>query len=340
MEYHNPENIFKDIRNGILLPVYILHGEEPFFIERVTKWMEENLIDEGQRDFNLSVIYGRDVLARQVIDSARMFPMMGDRKLVILKEAHQMRDIDQLLPYLENPSPHTVLTIAHPGKKIDGRSKWMKTALASQYCGAMVSEKIKEYKLGAWLDTYINSQGRRITAQANHLLCEYLGNDLKKLTNELTKLELNLPADATIGTAEVEKYIGISKEFNVFELLNAVGRKEIARAYFIADNLSGNLQRNPMQMITPSFFQYFQKVYITKQSPHLKEPQLASTLRVNAFFVKEYKQASANYSLEKLEDIFELLKETDARVKGVDNRRTTQEDLLKEMIGRIFFSQS
>ena len=338
MLYASPDVLIKELHQEQFKPVLIFHGEEPFFIDAAIDIVEQNILSDAEKAFNMSILYGGEVDFKQVMDHARQFPMMSEKRVVIVKEAGQMRSLESLKSYFTQPSPDTVLAIAHPNKRIDGRSKWFKEVKDLPHVGIMTSDRIKEYKLGQWLDGYLNSRDRRITAQANLLLCEYLGNDLKKLTNEIAKIEINLDEQDEIGIDEVEKYVGISKSYNVFELLSALGARDVKKAHFIVQNLQDNMAANPMPMISAAFFQHFQKIMITQENANLNDRELASQLRVNPYFIKDYKTAARKYSRGSLTRIIEDILSADARSKGVDNRRTEPSQLLKELVGKVLMA--
>ena len=320
--------------------VYILHGDEAFFIDSIVNWAESNILDEAESAFNLSVLYGREVNVSAIRDHAMQYPMMAERRVVIVKEAQALKEIASIESYIDHPSPQTVLIIAFKDKKIDGRSKWLKKVADHPEMALFTSEKIRDYKLGQWLDGYLAANNRKISPAANRMICDYLGNDLKKLINEIQKIELNIPVSQEIGLEEIEKFVGISKQFNVYELLAALGAKDTKRVYLILGSLMSNMQKNPIPMLLPAFYQYFQKVWIVREQRNASDQQLSKVLRVNPYFVKEYKQAAKNYSDSKLRSIFALISEMDARSKGVNNRKTNPEELLKELVTKTLYNES
>ena len=334
MEYKSSADILAEIKKGIVKPIYILHGDESHFIDEVVDYVEEHFLSESEKAFNQSILYGRDIDFKQVQDHARQYPMMAERRVVIIKEAQFMRDLGSLESYFSNPAPQTLLLIAHKNKKVDGRVKWMKEAKKSEAIGILVASKIPDYRLGQWLSTYLSRKNRKMDPEAQHLMCEYLGNDLKKLVNELDKLDINVPKADPISADHIERFVGISKQFNVFELLKSIGLRDLTRVQLIARTMEANLRKEPLQMILPSFFNYFQKVMITHQNPSTPDNALAGILRVHPNFAREYRSAARNYSPSKLKEIFTILKNTDLRGKGMDYRGPTEE-LFKEMVGKI-----
>ena len=338
MIYTSPDQLIKELQQGKFKPVLIFHGEESYFIDKAVEIVENEVLSESEKAFNFSMLYGGEVDFKQVMDHARQFPMMSEKRVVILKEAAQMRSLEGLKSYFLNPAPDTILAVAHPNKRIDGRSKWFKEIKDLTHVAILQSDKIKEYKLGQWLSEYLRSRGRTISPQANLLMCEYLGNDLKKLTNEISKIEINLEVGQTIDTDEIEKYVGISKSYNVFELLSALGNRDFKKSHFIVQNLQENMSSNPMPMISAAFFQHFQKVMIAQENSRMSDRDLASQLRVNPYFVKDYKAAARKYTRDGLKQIISDILKADAMSKGVENRRVESEQILKELVGKVLLT--
>ena len=338
MNFNSSDQIISDLKSGHVLPVYILHGPEALFIDEVVAYIESNMLSDAEKAFNQSILYGREVDFKQVLDHARQYPMMSERRVVILKEANYMRGIESLAGYIKNPSLETVFVIAFKTKKIDARSKWFKAAKASDKVGILLSESIKDYKLEKWLSAHLKSKGNKISPQANMLLCEYLGNDLKKLINEVEKIQINMPDNKEITVEEVEKYVGISKTYNVYELLTSLGKKDISRSHQILMNIQDNIQSNPMPMLTSAFYQNFTKIMIVKDAGNMSDGELASKIRVNPYFIRDYKAAAKNFSKDGLKKIMNYVTEADGKSKGVDNRRTEPAELLKELVGKVLMT--
>ena len=257
--------IIRDIQASAFKPLYLLHGEEPFFIDEVSKALEDHVVEESMKDFNQVVFYGRDATLDQVLESARRFPMMADRQLVLMREAQdwpswrRSDDMVKLEAYAQSPIPSTVLVFCFKNKKADARLKAVKTI--SRNGLLFLSEKVRDYKLPDWISTHVRDQGLKISAQGAQILSEYLGNDLRKVVNELNKLKIVLPEGTEISPEHIEKHIGISKDFNVFELQRALGSKDIERSHRIAHFFAANPKDHPVAMVMPILGSFFSKIY-------------------------------------------------------------------------------
>ena len=257
--------VIRDIQAGSFKPVYLLHGEEPYFIDEIAKALEDNVVEESMRDFNQTVVYGRDTNVDQVLEAARRFPMMAERQLVLMREAQdwpawrRKDDMTKLEAYAESPVASTVLVFCFKNKKADGRLKAVK---AISKAGVLfLSEKVRDYKLPEWISHYVRDTGLSISPQAAQILAEYLGNDLRKVVNELTKLSIVLPEGTAIEPEHIEQHIGISKDYNVFELQRALGSKDLQRAQRITEFFAANPKDHPVAMIMPVLNSFFSKVY-------------------------------------------------------------------------------
>ena len=337
MIYSDANHILKELNEGTIKPVYILHGLESYYIDLIVHWIEKNILTEGEKAFNQVVTYGRDIEIKQIYDEARQFPMMSDRRVVIIKEAQDLKDLKLLDSYMSSPVNHTVLVIAHMNKKLDGRMSWMSTAKKSPHIVYFLSEPIKDYKLNGWLNGYMRSKGRKIDNQANQMLCEYLGTDLKKLVNEIEKIELNIAADKMIDAKDVERYVGISKDYNVFELIKALSHVDRPKAFFITDILVSNIKRNPIQMLLPNLFNHFQRILILSQMNARSEDKIAQTLKIPKFTVREYIAACQHYSPISLREILAYIADIDLKSKGVGNRQNDPGELMRDVIQRILY---
>ena len=335
MEYKEASAIIKELKTGNFKPVYILHGLELYFIDLVVNYIEKHVLSEAEKAFNLSVLYGKDVGFKQVLDHARQYPMMASHRVVILKEAKAMRELKLLGPYLDNPSPQTILVIAHPSGKIHGGLAWMKHAKKSSDFALFLSDPIREYNLEKWVLSYLSQKGRKIDRNAVQLLCQYLGTDLQKMVNEIDKIEINISIDDTITVHHIDQYVGISKDFNVFELLKQIGSKNHPTTQMIVANMRANPKREPLPMILPQFTSYFQKLMIISQHPRTSENDLSRMIRAPYMVVKEYKHALQYYSIPKMARIFRWIKDADAQSKGVGNRSSNDGDILQELVGKI-----
>lgn len=336
MEYPSADHLLSDIKSGQIRPVYVLHGAEPFFIDKVTSYIEKNLLNEAEQAFNQSVLYGRDVDSKQVLDYARQYPMMAERRVVVIKEAQAMRDLKSLGSYISGPSPQTVLVIAHK-KKIDGRIKWVKEAKKSDQIGMMASEPVPEYKLNAWITSYVKGQKLKMTGDATEMLGQYLGTDLKKITNEIEKIKVNLNEGEVIDVPEIEKYIGISRDYDIYALLKALSKGDIPRVHEITYNIEANVKVQPLQMIIPGMASYFEKVLVVAQHFKKDDRALGTMIGTYGSFVKEYRDMAKRYGYSGLIKIYRMLLQADAQSKGFERRKG--EGILKELIGKILLYQ-
>jgi DNA polymerase-3 subunit delta len=327
------DQIIGDINRKIYHPVYLLHGEEPYFIDAITGLIEESVLTAAEKEFNQTVVYGRETDPGSIIDMARRFPMMANYQVVIVREAQDIEKIENLQPYIEKPQPSTILVIAHKYKKIDQRKSFAKSV---DKAGVLFeSARIYENKVPSWINEQILIQGYSIGPQACQLLAEYLGNDLGRISNELEKLLINLPAGSVIDTAIIERNIGISKDYNIFELQNALGVKDVAKANRIINYFAANTKQNPMIVVLTVLFGFFMKLMVYHQLKDKSKNNAASVLSVNPFFVKDYALAAQNYSFRRLRAIIGLLREYDLRLKGINNGSTEESELLRELVYKI-----
>jgi DNA polymerase-3 subunit delta len=334
--------------------VYFLHGEEPYFIDEISDYIEKNVLDETEKGFNQTVLYGKDTDLSNVISLAKGFPMMGERQVIIVKEAQTLKEFarksaedggseekedkkggskNPLAIYLENPQPSTILVFCHKYKKIDSR-----TSLAKQIAKQAVlfeSKKMYDDKLPTWIMGYVKDKKYAISPPAAALLANHLGNDLAKIVNELGKLFISLPEGTEILPDHIQQNIGISKDFNVFELQDALAKKDILRANRIVQYFAANPKDNPLILTTASLYGYFHKILLYHFTPDKSRGAIASALGVNPFFVSGYETAARNYNTGKLKNIFSYLRECDVRSKGVDNVSTEDGELLKELVFKI-----
>lgn len=327
------DHIIQDIRRKIYYPVYLLHGEEPYFIDAITDLIEESILTDTEKEFNQTVVYGRDIAVGNLIDIARRYPMMANYQVVIVREAQEMDEITELEPYLKNLQPSTILVLAYKYRKIDQRKNFAKIIEKSGV--VFHSARLYDDKIPAWISKEITARGFSIKPDACQLLADYLGNDLSRISNELNKLIINLPVGSAIDAGIVERNIGISKDYNVFELQNALGAHDVRKANRIISYFTANPKQGPMVVVLTILYSFFMKVMIYHQLEDKSTGHVASALSVNPFFVKDYIKASQNYSIRRLRAIIGLLREYDLRVKGVNNGSTAEGELLREMVYKI-----
>jgi DNA polymerase III subunit delta len=328
------EEIISDLKKRIFKPVYFLAGEEPYYIDLITDFIEEHVLEEAEKSFNQVVYYGEDTTITSVIETARRFPMMSTHQVVIVKEAQSLKKIEDLLFYIENPLLSTILVINYKYKVLDKRTKLHKM-LDSQGL-YFESGKLRDYQVPAWIERYLMSQGIKTDPGACAMLTEFLGTDLHKIVNELNKLLITLPsAKPVITSSLIEKNIGISKDYNNFELQKAVGEKNILKANMIVHHFANNPKDNPLTLSIASLFSYFTKIltyhYLTDKSKN----NVAATLKVNPYFVKDYEVAAVKYNVTKTIQIISMLRTYDMKSKGFGDVSSEPGDLLKELVFKI-----
>jgi DNA polymerase III subunit delta len=328
------EEIITDLKKRIFKPVYFLAGEEPYYIDLVTDYAENNILTEAEKSFNQLVIYGEDTTVPAIIETARRFPMMASHQVVIIKEAQTVKKIEDLLIYVEKPMPSTILLINYKYKSIDKRTKFYK---ALEVHGVYFeSARLRDYQVPAWIERYLMIKGIKTDPSASAMLTEYLGTDLHKIANELDKLIITLPqGKPMITTALIEKNIGISKDYNNFELQKAIGEKNILKANMIINYFANNPKDNPITLSISSLFSYFSKLltyhYLTDKSKN----NVASLLKVNPYFVKDYEVSASKYNVSKTVQVISLLRTYDMKSKGYGDVSSEHGDLLKEMVFKI-----
>ncbi|MFN4123022.1 MAG: DNA polymerase III subunit delta [Flavobacteriales bacterium] len=325
------EEIIKEIKQKKIHPIYILAGEEAYFIDALCNYIENALLTEEEKSFNLSVFYGVEANADDVIAAARRFPMMAEYNVVILKEAQLMKSLEKLEPYLNTPTSSTVLIICHKYKNLDERTKFTKAA--KKWC-FFKSNKLKEADIINFIVKYLTNRKCRITANAAKMIFAHVGYDLEKIINEINKVLLNYPNGLEFTEKIIEEYIGISRTYNVFELQKALSYKHVARATEIAFAMAKDEKNNPIQAVNAALFSYFTKVLHTQYLQSKKANDIAKIVGVPPFFMAEYEAAARNYSPQKLVKIIYHIKDYDLRSKGV-NSNTDAPELLKELVYKI-----
>lgn len=327
------KRLVNNIKNGNIHPVYLLTGEEPYFIDYVSDYIEKKLLTEDEKAFNQTVLYGRDVTIEDIVSNAKRYPMMAERQVLIVKEAQDLsRTIENLAVYCTNPQPSTVLVICYKYKKIDKRKALYK---AIKKNGAIIDEKkLYEDKVSGWITKLLESKGYSISVKASVMLVEFLGNDLGRISNEVDKLTQIVRPEQQITPEVIELNIGISKDFNNFELQNAIGSKDIQKAFRIITYFSQNPKDNPLVMTVALLYSYFSKVLKYHALP--SKSNAARELGINPYFLKDYQLAARNYPMKKVSAILAKLRETDVKSKGVGAVHVSEGDLLKELLIVIF----
>jgi len=328
------QKILADLKAGKIAPVYFLHGGEPYFIDKISDFIEEKLLNEGEKAFNQMVLYGKEIQAQQVIDACMQFPMMASHRVVIVKEAQEMRSLKDLEGYIEKPCPTAILCICYKHKKLDSRTKFGKAIAKNAVL--FESKKMYDNQLPGYVSSTIKARKRLIDAQSANLIAEYIGSDLSTLHNELEKLYLAIPSGGSITMDVVQKQIGISKDYNVFELQSAIAARNSIKAFRIAMYFQDNPKKNPMIKVVATLYRFFSKVWVVAQNGGMNDQVLGKQIGVyNSFFMKEYRLAAQNYSAYNIEGIFQVLKEYDLKSKGVDNRSFPDNQLMVELVARV-----
>ena len=338
--------IIKNIESGKFSPVYLLTGDEDYFIDQMESKLLASVVPDENRDFDQTIVYGRDVTMAEVIALAQRMPMMSEHQLIVVREAQDIGtkvpnkkkelEWELLLKYIEIATPSTVLVFSY---RTRNRKKWdsrTKVSKAIDKNGVLyVSAKIKDYSLPTWIATHAREHNYAITERSATVMAECIGNDLTKITNELEKLYTAKPQGGTISDSDVESIVGISKDFNVFELQNAIGRRDVVKCNRIINHFAANPKENPIQLILPVLYNYFVKVMIYHQEPD--KSNAAEAIGVSPYFLRDYETAARNYSLPKLASCIRYLHEADTKSKGIGNSATTTDDgeLMRELIFKV-----
>jgi DNA polymerase-3 subunit delta len=328
------DEIMSDLRNRIFKPVYFLAGEEPYYIDLITDYIEEKVLPEADKSFNQIILYADDTNIAAIIDLARRFPMMATHQVVIIREAQSLKKIDDLAIYLEKPLVSTILVFCYKYRTLDKRTKLFK--LLDSHGLYFESPRLRDYQIPGWIDRYLMNKGVKTDPNASAMLTEYLGTDLHKIANELDKLLITLPeAKPVITSALIEENIGISKDYNNFELQKAIGEKNILKASMIVKYFANNQKDNPLTLTIASLFGLFSKLLTYHYLPDKSKNNVAAVLKINPFFVKDYENAAARYNVSRTVRIIDLLRTFDLKSKGFGDTGTDQGELLRELVYRI-----
>lgn len=327
-------DILRNLKDKTYHPVYFFYGEEPYYIDFLTKYMEEHVLQEASRAFNQLVVYGKEVNAKTVIDTAYRYPMMASHQLVIVKEAQEMKDIADLAVYLEKPVATTILVICFKHKKLDKRTAFAKKVMKSAV--AFESKTVYDNKMPQWITNYLKQYKLKTAQGVTAVLAEYLGNNLSKVANELDKLAINLKPGTEVTQKLVEQHIGISKDYNIFELQKAIGYRNEEKAMRIVNYFVSNPKKHPTVMILGPLSSYFTKIYQAHYVSKLSDRELATKIGVGSpFFIPEYREAMRNFPLASIPAVFSILKEYDLKSKGVDADKLSYEGLLTELVWKL-----
>jgi len=329
----NHKLIIKEIKNKNFQPIYFLHGEEPYYIDAISDAVIDHCLEDHERGFNQSIIYGKSAEPQMLINELKSFPMGSEKRLVVLKEAQYFNKIEELCIYLENPNPSTVFVLCYKHKKYDLRKKSLK--LSSKKGLVFHSQKVKEYQLNEWIENHIRGAGYTIKSKGIMLLAESLGNDLGRVVNEIQKLGIIIKKGDLITEQVIEENIGVSKDYNVYELTNAVGSLDLDKAYKIINYFELNPKAAKLHQVVSSLFTFFSqilKIHFIKQN---SREAIAKTLRVHPFVAGELTKAKNRFSPKKIASNIEILQEFDLKSKGYGNASSEDADLMKELVFKL-----
>ena len=327
------QSILHDLHNRKYAPVYLFEGEESFFIDQLSDEIEKNVLDEAGKAFDLVVMYGSETDDMRIVEEVKRFPMMGNSRVVIIKEAQNLKKFDALHAYVKNPMAENILVLAVKNKKLDGRTPFVK--YAKQHHVYFESKKLYDNQVGQWIETHVKSLGYHIEHKASALLAEFVGADLSRLNNELEKLAMIIPKSTNITVIDIEQNIGISKDYNNFELISALAHKDVLKANTIIKYFAQNPKNNPLVVTTGMLYGYFSKLLLTHEAKDRSPQSLAKALKIHPFVTKDYILGVRNYAYGKNVRIIGYLRELDIRSKGINNVSTSDYDLLRECIFKI-----
>ena len=336
-----PQQVLSDLKKNQYAPLYFLQGDEPFYIDQIAQHIEEQALTEAEKGFNQIILYGKDTDMPTVLTNAKRFPMMAARQVVLVKEAQELADLQQkagqemLSQYAQQPLPSTVLVFCYKYKTLNKNLGLYKKL--NQFAVLVESKKMYDNQVPDWILQWSKQRGLSIEQQAVHMLMDHIGNNLERLANELDKVAINLDKELTESiTAElVQKYVGISKEYNAFELQKSVAQGNFAKAFQIVYYFAANPKANPLIPTVALLFTFFSKLLLVHQASDKTERGLASLLKVHPFFVKEYRTAAVNYPLPRVIRNIGLLRQADLHAKGIDNISGTDEQILKTLVYQL-----
>lgn len=328
------KQIKESIEKKVFYPIYFLMGEEPYYIDVIADLLAEQVLTDDEKEFNQMIVYGKETDVPTVVSQAKGFPMMANYKVLIIREAQNLDNIEALKPYIENPLATTILVLCYKYKTIDKRKLFAKSI--DKKGVLFESKKLYDNQIPDWINAYVRGLGYKMNQHAVQLLSDYIGSDLTRITNEIQKLTINIPPQKEITVDDIEKNIGISKDFNVFELQKALGRKQALKAYKIAHYFVQNPKENPIQQILIILFGFFTKVLLYHTLKNKADRnEVASALSISPAFVDDYKLAANNYSIKKLGDIFSCFREADMRSKGIEQSGKNDDAIYKELLFKI-----
>jgi DNA polymerase-3 subunit delta len=337
---HTAQGILDEMNKGIYHPLYFLQGEEPYYINQIREYAEANALAESEKGFNQVVMYGKETSMGQVMNQARRFPMMAQRQLVVVREAQEITDFNKeesqklLLRYAENPVPSTILLFAHKYKKLDGRKELAK--VLDKKSILFTSEKVKDYHLNDWISNYLRSIGLAADPGVSQLLADHIGNDLSRIAGELEKVRSTMQESQSLSRALVLEKVGISKEFNAFELQNALATRNLAKALQITDYFVANPKSAALIPNLAMLFGYFSKLLHIHENQSLRDEELAKQLGIHPYIFKEYRAAAGRYNRQQVLSALHHIRVADGQSKGIDRGEMNEKAVYRELLIRIF----
>lgn len=329
------ENIINSWKNKVFKPVYWIDGEEDFYINKIIDYAEHRILSEAEAGFNLTVFYGKDANWPDVVNACCRYPMFAEKQVVLLKEAQHMRDIDKLEGYITKPLASTIFIISYKEKKLDGRTALAKALKEKQGIEVLTTKRLRDNQLTEWTTELVRSKGFTLSPKALVLIVEHIGNDLSRIENEIEKLSVNLGERKNITEDDIEKYVGISKEYNMFELQDAFGKRDLSKAIRIIQYFETNQKAYPIQLILPTIYNFFSKCFMVFSSLGNDEKAMAASIGVSPFFIKNYLTAVKHYAFEGIERALLLLHEYNLKSIGINDSGTKDGSLLKELAFKI-----
>ena len=330
------QGILDEMKKGVFRPLYFLQGEEPFYIDQLSNFIEENALMQSERGFNQIILYGKDTSLGNVMVQARRFPMMAQRQLVVVREAQEISDFnkkesqDLLLKYAENPVPSTILVFAYKYKKLDGRKELGK--ILDKKAVLVTSEKVKDYKLTEWITTYLRSIGLQASSGAAQLLSDHIGNDLSRIAGELEKVRIGMKEGQELSREIILEKIGISKEYNTFELQNAIATRNLARALRITDYFVANPKAAAMIPNLAMMYNFFSKLLMIHDSPGIRDEDLAGKIGVHPYVFKEYRSAAGRFNKVQVIQAMHHIRVADGQAKGIESGEKDEKAIYRELL--------
>lgn len=325
--------IVADIKRNVFYPIYLLHGEEEFYIDQISDLLEKSILTDDEKEFNQTILYGKETDSPTIASEAKRYPMMANHNVIIVKEAQNIKDFEALDLYAKNPLSSTILVVCYKYKKFDGRKAFAK--IAGKVGVAFESKPIYDNEAEAWIENYMKSKGYLINPPARRLIAESIGTNLSRLVNELNKVMITEKPGATIDEDLVQKNIGISKEYNVFELSKAIGNRDILKSNKIVNHFIANPKAGPVVVVTAMLYRYFSQLITYHYLENKSERAVASALKLNPFFVKETVNAANKYSIRQLVQAMDCLHDADLKSKGIGAASMTDGEIMREMIFKI-----